>query len=104
MCIALPRRVAAIVDRAGLRVEVGEGEGRETVSAVLVAAGDLDRLLGRFVVAHAGFVLEVLDEEDARSRLAVFAALDGDEAPLDLSDLAAVRSEVPSAPSTDGGR
>jgi hydrogenase assembly chaperone HypC/HupF len=92
MCIALPRKVVAIADPDRLRVVVDDGKDRETVSAALVADGGLEALLGRHVVAHAGFVLEVLDEADARSRLSVFAALDGDTTPLDLSDLRAARS------------
>lgn len=79
MCIAMPVKVAEILDLPRGIVAVEGGNGREEVNAGLVAdspaaVGDL---LGRWVVTHVGFVMSVLDEADAQSRLAVFAALDG---------------------------
>jgi len=85
MCLALPMRIAEIVDREARTVRIlpdrtiaGDRAGAEVVSAALIAAdpGELDALVGTWAVAHSGFLLACLDEDDARSRLALFAAMD----------------------------
>lgn len=79
MCIAFPVKIVALLDPQGANVLIEGTRGREEVSAALVA--DPARLgadlLGRWAVVHSGFVLSLMDEQEARSRLAVFAAMDG---------------------------
>lgn len=80
MCIALPVRVVAILDEGNLTVAVeGGSERREEASAALVAQGaaELAALPGRWALVHAGYLLSLIDEREARSRLAVFAAMEG---------------------------
>lgn len=86
MCIALPMLIVAVIDaEAGLvAVEPGEGVsadrgGREEVSAALIAEGReaTAALVGRWGLVHAGFLMETIEADDARERLAVFAAMDG---------------------------
>lgn len=79
MCIALPVRIAAVLDGKDLRVAVEGPAGREEANAALFAEDEqgCNALLGRWAVVHAGFVLSLMDEEEARSRLAVFDAMDG---------------------------
>ncbi|MGQ9371034.1 HypC/HybG/HupF family hydrogenase formation chaperone [Azospirillum sp. ST 5-10] len=81
MCIALPVQIVAVTDPRAPSVAVQGRHGRDEVSAALVAppGGDASALLGRWAVVHAGFILSLLDEADARSRLAVFAAMDGED-------------------------
>ncbi len=74
MCIALPVKIVAILAETDSVVVEGPA-GREEVSAALVADGS--ELLGRWAVVHAGFVLSLMDEAEARSRLSIFAAMDG---------------------------
>lgn len=80
MCIAIPVEIVAIADAAKQVVRVVGRDGRtEDVSAALVAeaGSDGNDLLGRWALTHAGFVLSLIDAEEARSRLAVFAAMSG---------------------------
>lgn len=80
MCIAIPMEIVAIVDAARLVVRLAGSDGRtEDVSAALVAetGSDGSDLLGRWALSHAGFVLSLIDADEARSRLAVFAAMSG---------------------------
>ena len=74
MCLVIPKRIVAILDANEPTVVVDGPGGREEVSAALVS-GTSD-LLGRWAVVHAGFILSFLAEDDARSRLAVLAAMD----------------------------
>ena len=85
MCIALPMRIIEVVDEAKRTVSIvadgaisADRAGHEIVSAALVADSEaaLEALLGRWGIAHAGFLIEVLDDDDARSRLALFVAMD----------------------------
>ncbi|PKU22371.1 HypC/HybG/HupF family hydrogenase formation chaperone [Telmatospirillum siberiense] len=79
MCIALPVKIVAILDAGKSLVLVEGAGGQDEVSAALVAdetAAGAD-LLGRWAVVHSGFVLSLMDEREARSRLAVFAAMEG---------------------------
>lgn len=80
MCIAIPLRIAEVVDAGAMTVAVEDGaQRRQEVSAALVAgnAVDLAALPGRWALAHAGHLLSLIDEDEARSRLAMFAAIAG---------------------------
>lgn len=104
MCIALPRKIVAVVDAARALVAVaGDDPGGESntdpeiVSAVLITepGADVTALVGTWTLVHAGFALTSIDEDDARSRLQVFAAISGAATPLDLDDFH--RSQRPPA-------
>lgn len=91
MCVALPMRIAEVVDPAARTVRLApvgalapDRARDEVVSAVLVADDEaaLAALVGGFGIAHAGFLLSLLDEEEARSRLAMFEAMDGGALPV----------------------
>ena len=75
MCIAVPVKIVAVLNEAESLVLVEGTDGREEVCAALVCDGS--DLLNRWAVVHSGFVLSLLDDADARSRLAFFAAMDG---------------------------
>ena len=62
MCLAIP---AKVLEKHGdkARVDFGEGTTRE-VNISLV-----DAKVGEYVIVHAGFAIEVMDEEEARETL-----------------------------------
>ena len=85
MCLALPMRIVEVVDVAARTVRIApdatvaaDRAGEEVVSAALLVAAeaDLDALVGGWGIAHSGFLLARLEEDDARSRLALFVAMD----------------------------
>ncbi len=68
MCLAIPGRV---VEKRGelARVDFGDGTLREVdVSLVEVE-------VGQYVIVHAGFAIQVLDEEEARESLRLWQEL-----------------------------
>lgn len=69
MCLAVPLRVTAI-DGDMATVEMG-GVMRQ-VSLVLTP----EAMIGDYVLVHTGFAINVLDEEEARETLALFAELE----------------------------
>jgi hydrogenase expression/formation protein HypC len=79
MCIAVPVKIVDILDDTDFIVQVESSHGRGEVCATLVAESGrgVADLLGRWAIVHSGYVLSLLDDQDARSRLAVFAAMDG---------------------------
>ena len=73
MCLAIPGRV---VEKEGdvARVDFGDGTLREVdVSLVEVKVGE-------YVLVHAGFAIQVLDEEDARETLKLWEEILSQEA------------------------
>jgi hydrogenase expression/formation protein HypC len=66
MCIAVPGRIISIDDMDMATVEFG-GTSREA-SIDLVP----DVVLGDYVLVHAGFIINKLDEEDAKKTLELF--------------------------------
>lgn len=83
MCLAIPARVAEILD--GDQAVVDLGGVRKDVSLALLD----DVAIGDYVIVHVGYALTKLDPEEAAQTLALFAeagidpagALAGDEHP-----------------------
>ena len=69
MCLAVPMKIVEIrTDGLG----VGDLDGvRHEVDLSLVP----DTRLGNYVIVHAGFAIEKLDEQEADARLALFEEL-----------------------------
>ena len=61
MCLAIPAKIMEINDDIA-KVDFG-GTVKE-VNVSLVSAG-----IGDYVIVHAGFAIEILDEKDARIRI-----------------------------------
>jgi len=85
MCLALPMRIVEVVDVAARTLRIAPDDtvaadraGEEVVSAALLVTdeAELDGLVGGWGIAHCGFLLARLEEDDARSRLALFVAMD----------------------------
>ncbi len=62
MCLAIPAKVLGVKDEVA-QVDFGNGVSRE-VSVVLVEARK-----GDYVLVHAGYAIEVLDEKEAEETL-----------------------------------
>ena len=69
MCLAVPTLVKSI-DGQNAQVELGGVE--RTISLVMTP----EAKVGDYVIVHTGFALSVLDEEEARETLAMFAEMD----------------------------
>ena len=67
MCLAIPGKIVSIDKKTNHAVvDYGEGTKRTAnVSLVTVKIGD-------YILVHAGFAIEVLDEQDAKETLALF--------------------------------
>ena len=77
MCLAVPGEVLAIVERDGLReADVRFGGVRRRICIECTP----DVRPGDYVLAHAGFALQRVDEEEARLTLEMLRQLE-DEAP-----------------------
>lgn len=108
MCIALPCQILAVADSALMLITVsGDAESDpQIVSAALLVTPEqsVEQLVGAFVLVHAGFALTLIGEEEAQSRLQVFAALRGDNNPIDLDDFYAATADAQAVHGEDGER
>jgi hydrogenase expression/formation protein HypC len=69
MCLAIPGRVVS-VEGSSARVDFGGIQREISLDLVPEAA------LGDFVLAHAGFAIQILSEEDARETLDLLAQME----------------------------
>lgn len=69
MCLAIPARVAEILE--GDQAIVDLGGVRKDVSLALVD----DVAVGDYVIVHVGYALQKLDPEEAEKTLALFAEM-----------------------------
>ena len=67
MCLAIPGKIVEIEkDHQHATVDYGDGTKRKAnISLVEVKKGD-------YVLVHAGFAIEVLDEKEAKETLSLF--------------------------------
>jgi len=70
MCVAVPMKIKSMKDDHFCVAEIG-GVGREISLMILPEAK-----IGDYVIVHAGFALEKLDEEEALATLELFRELD----------------------------
>lgn len=79
MCLAIPGKVIEIFEEGGLKM--GRIDYAGTVqTACLVSVPEVQ--VGQFVLVHAGFALNVVDEEEARKTLELWdeiAAVNAEE-------------------------
>lgn len=68
MCLAVPARVLEI-NGENAKVDFGDGITREINFALVEAR------VGDYVIIHAGFAIEVLDEEEAKETLRTWSEL-----------------------------
>ena len=67
MCLAIPGKIIEISsDKNHAMVDYGDGTKRQAnISLVKVKKGD-------YVLVHAGFAIEILDEDEAKKTLELF--------------------------------
>jgi len=70
MCLAIPGQVTEVSGKKGW-VDYGDGTRRE-IDLTLV-----DARVGDYVLVHAGFAIEKLDERDAQETLKLFREMLG---------------------------
>ncbi len=69
MCLGVPMKITAIEDGAHAAAEIGGVTYRVDLSLLDNA------VVGEFVIVHAGFAIEKLDQDEALLRLSLFEAL-----------------------------
>ncbi|QDL53779.1 HypC/HybG/HupF family hydrogenase formation chaperone [Rhodoferax aquaticus] len=74
MCLALPARITRLLDDSMAEVELGGV--LKTISVALAPEAQL----GDYVIVHVGHAIGLLDEDEARATLALFAELAQHEA------------------------
>ena len=77
MCLAVPGRILSIKNKAA---EVDFSGTRRTVAVDLVPGAKKND----YVLVHAGFAIEVLDEKDAVETLKLFAEIYGGKNPENI--------------------
>ena len=73
MCLAIPARIVAV---NGLEATVDLGGVRKTISIALVPEARLED----YVIVHVGHAIGMVDPEEARLTLELFAELDASSA------------------------
>ncbi len=63
MCLAFPGRILSIAGDFA-KVDFGEGTAREGINISLVEARP-----GQYVLVHAGYAIQVMDEDEAQKTL-----------------------------------
>lgn len=69
MCLAVPAEVVEILESNIALVEAGGARKRISLSLVDGAK------IGDYVLVHAGFAIEIVDEEEARKTMELFEEL-----------------------------
>jgi hydrogenase expression/formation protein HypC len=69
MCLAIPAQIVDIVDPETAMVDMGGVRKRVSIALVPEAK------TGDYVIIHVGHAIGMLDEEEARASLALFAEL-----------------------------
>lgn len=77
MCLAIPGRLLESFEEHGLRM--GRVDYAGTVSKICLAYVP-EAEVGQYVLVHAGFAINVIDEEDARRTLSLWEEIDELEA------------------------
>jgi hydrogenase expression/formation protein HypC len=71
MCVAIPMKITAIKENQLCTAEIG-GVSRD-ISLMMLP----DAAMGDYVIVHAGFAIERLDEEEAQATLELFREVEG---------------------------
>jgi hydrogenase expression/formation protein HypC len=68
MCLAIPAKVLSKTESTAI-IDFGEGTKRE----VNISLVDVD--IGNYVIVHAGFAIQVMDEEEANESLKIWNSI-----------------------------
>ena len=72
MCLAIPGKIIEIYERDGTLISKVDFGG---VQQEVCLATTPEAQVGQYVIVHAGFAIERLDEQEANERLALFQQL-----------------------------
>ncbi len=65
MCLAIPGKILSI-DGTTAKVDYGDGTVRNADISLV------DASVGEYVIVHAGFAIQILDEKEAKETLTLF--------------------------------
>lgn len=68
MCLAIPGKILSI-DGTTAKVDYGDGTVRNADISLV------DASVGEYVIVHAGFAIQILDEKEAKETLTLFKEL-----------------------------
>lgn len=91
MCLAVPAQIVEILDNGRARAVTGEVSHEVDATCVLPESGDSQELVGEWVLVHVGFAMNLIDEQEAWSTLAL------------LDEMIAFNPDEESAPLPSGG-
>jgi len=81
MCLGVPGQIESIIDAGnGLAWVSLSGVRREVNISCVQHDTDVSALIGQWVIVHAGFALELLDEAEALRTLELLQALEQSQA------------------------
>ncbi|MEI6621285.1 MAG: HypC/HybG/HupF family hydrogenase formation chaperone [Actinomycetes bacterium] len=77
MCLAVPAQIVEIVDTEYRLAKAETGGVSRTVNVMCVASTDEEvaDLVGKWVLIHVGFAMNIIDEDDAAATLALLTDL-----------------------------
>ena len=75
MCLGIPGRITAITDTDRQMAMADVSGVRREVSLAPVAIGDLEALVGSWVLIHVGFAMAIIDKEEAAATLEALRGL-----------------------------
>ena len=76
MCVGIPGQIKSIKDYdKSIAIVDFSGEIRE-IDLTCVSNGNLDELIGQWVLIHLGFAMDLIDEDEAALTLSAFKELD----------------------------
>jgi hydrogenase expression/formation protein HypC len=83
MCLGIPGRIVAVTD-AARQLALAEVSGvRREVNVACVMEGEIESLVGKWVLVHVGFAMALIDEEEAARTLEVLRDLGETQEALD---------------------
>jgi hydrogenase expression/formation protein HypC len=83
MCLGIPGRIVAVTD-APRQLALAEVSGvRREVNVACVMEGEIESLVGKWVLVHVGFAMALIDEEEAARTLEVLRDLGEAQEALD---------------------
>ena len=75
MCLGIPGQIVDITDGPRQMAMADVSGVKREVSVACVAQGDLEDLVGKWVLIHVGFAMSIIDEEEAAETLEALRGL-----------------------------
>ncbi|MGX9353131.1 HypC/HybG/HupF family hydrogenase formation chaperone [Shimia sp. W99] len=75
MCLGIPGQIVEVTDGERQMAMADVSGVKREVSVACVAQGDLEDLVGKWVLIHVGFAMSVIDENEAAETLEALRGL-----------------------------